>query len=261
MLPIDQLPGTEGRLCLFERVPRGPIAAIAPFNFPINLVAHKLSPALALGAPTVLKPAQQSPLTAHALGQWLLEAGMPGPLLSVLHMPPQVAEKLVTDERMAVLSFTGSDSLGFSFEEHRRQKVGAARARRQRALRHRSRSELGRDRAARGGGLLGRTPDKSASRPSGCSYSARCSPDFVERFVSYSERVVCGGSAARRDHGRAADRRPGTSRAYSTGYGRRRTAVRASCSAATPRPDRLSHDIDEHLRANAGVSRTRYSAR
>src|SRR6478736_9199754 len=71
VLPIDQMPGTEGRLCLFERVPRGPIAAIAPFNFPINLVAHKLSPALALGAPSVLKPAQQSPLTAHALGQWL----------------------------------------------------------------------------------------------------------------------------------------------------------------------------------------------
>ena len=68
VLPIDQLPGSEGRLCLFERVPRGPIAAIAPFNFPINLVAHKLSPALAVGAPTVLKPAQQSPLTAHALG-------------------------------------------------------------------------------------------------------------------------------------------------------------------------------------------------
>jgi len=113
VLPIDQLPGSEGRLCLFERVPRGPIAAIAPFNFPINLVAHKLSPALAVGAPTVLKPAQQSPLTAHALGQWLMEAGLPGAMLSVLHMPPEVAEKLVTDERMAVLSFTGSDSLGF----------------------------------------------------------------------------------------------------------------------------------------------------
>lgn len=113
VLPIDQLPGTEGRLCLYERVPRGPIAAISPFNFPINLVAHKLSPALAVGAPTVLKPAQQSPLTAHALGEWLLEQGMPGYLLSVLHMTPEVAEKLVTDERMAVLSFTGSDALGF----------------------------------------------------------------------------------------------------------------------------------------------------
>ena len=113
VLPIDQLPGTEGRLCLFERVPRGPVAAISPFNFPINLVAHKLSPALAVGVQTVLKPAQQSPLTAHALGEWLLEQGMPGHLLSVLHMPPDVAEKLVTDERMAVLSFTGSDSLGF----------------------------------------------------------------------------------------------------------------------------------------------------
>ena len=113
VLPIDQLPGAEGRLCLFERVPRGPIAAIAPFNFPLNLVAHKLAPALAIGAPTILKPAQQSPLTAHALGQWLLEAGMPGALLSVLHCAPEVAEHLVTDERIAVLSFTGSDALGW----------------------------------------------------------------------------------------------------------------------------------------------------
>jgi len=113
VLPLDQLPGQEGKLCLFERVPRGPIAAISPFNFPINLVAHKLSPAFAVGAPTVLKPAQQSPLTAHALGQLLIERGLPPSLLSVLHMPPEVAEKLVTDERIAVLSFTGSDSLGF----------------------------------------------------------------------------------------------------------------------------------------------------
>lgn len=113
VMPIDQLPGSEGRLCLYERVPRGPIAAISPFNFPINLVAHKLSPALAIGAPTVLKPAQQSPLTAHALGAWLIEHGMAGYLLSVLHMQPEVAEQLVTDPRIAVLSFTGSDGLGF----------------------------------------------------------------------------------------------------------------------------------------------------
>jgi len=113
VLPIDQLPGTEGRLCLFERVPRGPIAAIAPFNFPLNLVAHKVSPALAIGAPTILKPAQQSPLTGHLLGEWLLEQGMPGHLLSVLHMPPAVAETMVKDDRLAVLSFTGSDSVGF----------------------------------------------------------------------------------------------------------------------------------------------------
>jgi glyceraldehyde-3-phosphate dehydrogenase (NADP+) len=113
VMPIDQLAGLDGRLCLFERVPRGPIAAISPFNFPLNLVAHKLSPALAVGAPLVLKPAQQSPLTAHALGQWLLEQGMPDYLLSVLHMPPEVAETLVKDPRLAVLSFTGSDQLGF----------------------------------------------------------------------------------------------------------------------------------------------------
>jgi len=191
VLPIDQLPGTEGRLCLFERVPRGPIAAIAPFNFPINLVAHKLSPALAVGAPTVLKPAQQSPLTAHALGQWLLEAGMPRHLLSVLHMPPEVAEKLVTDERMAVLSFTGSDSLGFRLKSIAGKKAVLL--------------ELGGNAPC----VIDQGVDLDAIVPrvaEGCWANAgqvciktqrvfvheSLFADFVERFVKHSERVVCG---------------------------------------------------------------------
>jgi acyl-CoA reductase-like NAD-dependent aldehyde dehydrogenase len=191
VLPIDQLPGTEGRLCLFERVPRGPIAAIAPFNFPINLVAHKLSPAFALGAPTVLKPAQQSPLTAHALGQWLLEAGLPGYLLSVLHMQPKVAEKLVTDDRMAVLSFTGSDSLGFRLKSIAGKKTVLL--------------ELGGNAPC----VIDQGVDLDAIVPrvaEGCWANAgqvciktqrvfvhrSLFADFVERFVNYSERVACG---------------------------------------------------------------------
>ncbi|HEY4158794.1 MAG TPA: aldehyde dehydrogenase family protein, partial [Polyangiaceae bacterium] len=113
LMPIDQLPGAEGRLCVFERVARGPIAAIAPFNFPLNLVAHKLSPALAVSAPTVLKPALQSPLTAHLLGELMLAAGLPAQQLSVLHAHADVAERLATDPRIAVLSFTGSDAVGW----------------------------------------------------------------------------------------------------------------------------------------------------
>jgi acyl-CoA reductase-like NAD-dependent aldehyde dehydrogenase len=191
VLPIDQLPGTEGRLCLFERVPRGPIAAIAPFNFPINLVAHKLSPALALGAPTVLKPAQQSPLTAHVLGQWLLEAGMPQPLLSVLHMPPEVAEKLVTDERMAVLSFTGSDSLGFRLKSIAGKKTVLL--------------ELGGnapcviDQGVNLDAIVPRVAEACwANAGQVCIKTQRVFvhrssfADFVDRFVKYSERVVCG---------------------------------------------------------------------
>jgi len=180
VLPIDQLPGTEGRLCLFERVPRGPVAAIAPFNFPINL-----------GAPTVLKPAQQSPLTAHALGQWLLEAGMPGPLLSVLHMPPEVAEKLVTDERMAVLSFTGSDSLGYRLKSIAGKKTVLL--------------ELGGnapcviDQGVSLDAIVPRVAEACwANAGQVCIKTQRIFvhrslfADFVERFVHYSERVACG---------------------------------------------------------------------
>jgi len=191
VLPIDQLPGAEGRLCLFERVPRGPIAAIAPFNFPVNLVAHKLSPALALGAPTVLKPAQQSPLTAHALGQWLLDAGLPERALSVLHMPPEVAEKLVTDERMAVLSFTGSDSLGFRLKSIAGKKSVLL--------------ELGGNAPC----VIDQGVNLDAVVPrvaEGCWANAgqvcikvqrvfvhkQLFSEFVERFVRFSERVVCG---------------------------------------------------------------------
>ena len=191
VLPLDQLPGQEGRLCLFERVPRGPIAAISPFNFPINLVAHKLSPALAVGAPTVLKPAQQSPLTAHALGQWLLEKGMPPELLSVLHMQPDVAEKLVTDERIAVLSFTGSDSLGFRLKSIAGKKHVLL--------------ELGGNAPCvidEGVNLDAVVPKVAeacwANAGQVCIKVQRVFvhralfADFIERFVKFSERVPCG---------------------------------------------------------------------
>lgn len=191
VLPIDQLPGTEGRLCLFERVPRGPIAAISPFNFPLNLVAHKLSPALAVGAPMVLKPAQQSPLTAHALGEWLLEQGMPGYLLSVLHMTPPVAEKLVTDERMAVLSFTGSDSLGFRLKSMAGKKPVLL--------------ELGGnapcviDQGVNLAAVVPRIAEACwANAGQVCIKAQRVFvhkslfSDFMDQFVRYSSRVVCG---------------------------------------------------------------------
>jgi acyl-CoA reductase-like NAD-dependent aldehyde dehydrogenase len=191
VLPIDQLPGIEDKLCLFERVPRGPIAAISPFNFPLNLVAHKVSPALAVGAPTVLKPAQQSPLTAHALGQHLLENGMPGPLLSVLHMSPNVAEKLVTDERIAVLSFTGSDSLGFRLKSSAGKKHVLL--------------ELGGnapcviDRGVNLDAVVPRVAEACWANAGQVCIKAqrvfvhRCLfADFVEKFVAYSARVACG---------------------------------------------------------------------
>ncbi len=122
VLPSDQLPGAEGRLTLFRRVPRGPIAGIAPFNFPLNLVAHKLAPALAIGAPLVLKPAPQAPLTAHRLAELASEAGAPPHAFDVLHLVPEVAEQLATDPRLPVLSFTGSDQVGWHLEAVARRK-------------------------------------------------------------------------------------------------------------------------------------------
>jgi aldehyde dehydrogenase (NAD+) len=88
VMPSDQLAGAEGRLTLYRRVARGPIGGIAPFNFPLNLVAHKLAPALAIGAPLVLKPAPQAPLTAHRLAELVTESGAPPHAFDVLHLEP-----------------------------------------------------------------------------------------------------------------------------------------------------------------------------
>ncbi len=122
VLPSDQLPGAEGRLTLFRRVARGPVAGISPFNFPLNLVAHKLAPALAVGAPLVLKPAPQAPLTAHRLAELATLAGAPAHAFNVLHLLPEVAERLATDPRLPVLSFTGSDIVGWHLESVARRK-------------------------------------------------------------------------------------------------------------------------------------------
>jgi len=122
VMPSDQLPGADGRLTLFRRVARGPVAGISPFNFPLNLVAHKLAPALAVGCPLVLKPAPQAPLTAHRLAELATLAGAPAHAFNVLHLQPEVAEGMATDPRLPVLSFTGSDSVGWHLERVARKK-------------------------------------------------------------------------------------------------------------------------------------------
>ena len=116
VLPIDLEARSEGRLCLHSSMPRGPVAAISPFNFPLNLIAHKLSPAIAIGTSTVLKPPPQCPLTGHVLGQILAEAGLPAGALNVLHCSPATAQRMVVDDRMKVLSFTGSDVVGWELK-------------------------------------------------------------------------------------------------------------------------------------------------
>jgi acyl-CoA reductase-like NAD-dependent aldehyde dehydrogenase len=113
LMPADVSAKGEGKLLVYRRVPRGVVAAISPFNFPLNLAAHKLAPALAVGAPIVLKPPHQAPSAALAVAEITGELGVPEGSVSALHAQPEVAEMLAKDPRVAVLSFTGSDRVGF----------------------------------------------------------------------------------------------------------------------------------------------------
>ena len=109
---LDTDAGGAGRLALVKRVPRGPVLGISPFNFPLNLVAHKIAPALAVGAPIVLKPAPATPLTALLLGAILAETDLPAGMFSVLPVPNERAATLVADPRLPIVSFTGSGPVG-----------------------------------------------------------------------------------------------------------------------------------------------------
>ena len=104
---------TGRRLGLAKLFPLGPVLAIAPFNFPLNLALHKVGPAIAAGNPIILKPSPQAPLTALRLGRLLLEAGMPPEALSVLPTTNDVAEQMVRDARVRMVSFTGSARVGW----------------------------------------------------------------------------------------------------------------------------------------------------
>ncbi len=112
-IPMDAAPGGEERIGFFLRTPLGVIAAITPFNFPLNLVAHKVAPALAAGNAVVLKPAERTPLTAVLLAEVLAAAGLPDGVLTLVHGDgATVGEWLVTDPRPAMVSFTGSPVVG-----------------------------------------------------------------------------------------------------------------------------------------------------
>ena len=113
IMPLDVTPAGDGYTGMWRRVPRGPVVAIAPFNFPLNLVAHKVAPALACGASIVLKPAPQTPLIALELEAIVRESGFPEHALQILPCDVPVAEKLVKDDRFATLSFTGSAAVGW----------------------------------------------------------------------------------------------------------------------------------------------------
>jgi acyl-CoA reductase-like NAD-dependent aldehyde dehydrogenase len=118
-IPLDLTQGNENRWGLVQRFPVGPVLAITPFNFPLNLVAHKAAPAIAAGCPLIIKPAPQTPFTALALGEVILKAGWPEEALSVLPLSNAdtawLAEK---EDRIKLVSFTGSAKVGWELKQN-----------------------------------------------------------------------------------------------------------------------------------------------
>jgi acyl-CoA reductase-like NAD-dependent aldehyde dehydrogenase len=117
-LPLDWQEFTAGRWGIVKRFPLGPIAGITPFNFPLNLVAHKVAPAIAAGCPMVLKPAPQTPLSSLLMAEVIQQAGWPDGGLNVLPLSNEDAGLLVTDDRLKMISFTGSAAVGWQIKRN-----------------------------------------------------------------------------------------------------------------------------------------------
>lgn len=116
LFPLDAHPAGRGRCALVRRVPVGAVLAITPFNFPVNLVAHKLGPAIAAGCPVVLKPSPKTPVTALLLAEIARAAGLPAGALSVIQARDEQAQRLCADDRFQLLSFTGSAAVGWQLK-------------------------------------------------------------------------------------------------------------------------------------------------
>jgi len=114
VLPLDVLPAAQGLVGLVRRFPLAPIAAITPFNFPVLLAAHKIAPAMACGAALTLKPPPQDPLTSLALGEIVAASGYPAGGVNIVPCELPVAERLVRDERVRMITFTGSARAGWA---------------------------------------------------------------------------------------------------------------------------------------------------
>lgn len=117
VIRYDLVANADRRFGLTRLFPRGPVLAITPFNFPLNLAAHKLAPAIAVGNPVILKPPSMGVLTSLALGELALEAGLPPEALSVVRCESTMAEAMVCDDRIKVVSFTGSPVVGWGLKQ------------------------------------------------------------------------------------------------------------------------------------------------
>ena len=115
-IPLDAARPGEGRLAFTRRFPVGPIASITPFNFPLNLVAHKVGPAIAAGCANVVKPASATPFSAIRLGEIAVAVGVPRGGINVVACDRRTGQRLVEDERLRLLTFTGSADVGFKMK-------------------------------------------------------------------------------------------------------------------------------------------------
>lgn len=116
VLPLDISPRARNYTGMWKRVPIGPCSFISPFNFPLNLAAHKIAPALAVGCPFILKPASRTPIGALLIGEVLSETDLPAGAFSILPCPREGADLFTTDERLKLLSFTGSPDVGWELK-------------------------------------------------------------------------------------------------------------------------------------------------
>jgi acyl-CoA reductase-like NAD-dependent aldehyde dehydrogenase len=117
VIPLDLLPSAKDRVGITRRFPIGPIAGISPFNFPLNLAAHKIAPAIATGNPIVLKPPSKDPLTMLVVAEIIEAAGVPAGSVSILPMTRELGDRMVADPRFKLLTFTGSPSVGWRMKE------------------------------------------------------------------------------------------------------------------------------------------------
>jgi len=116
VLPLDITPRAKGYRGLYQRLPVGPCSFISPFNFPLNLAAHKIAPAIAAGCPFILKPASWTPVGALVIGETLAETDLPDGAFSILPCRRDGADLFSTDERLKLLSFTGSPEVGWALK-------------------------------------------------------------------------------------------------------------------------------------------------
>lgn len=116
-IPLDIMAGSENRVGITQRFPIGLILGITPFNFPLNLVAHKIAPAIASGNPIILKPASKTPITSLLLGEIIARTELPKGGVSILPCPARLAEQMVIDPRIKMVTFTGSPKVGWHLKE------------------------------------------------------------------------------------------------------------------------------------------------